>query len=155
MYDAVPEVLMPNFNSVFKVEVARLARREARGQTEAIRKAATQHRREIAALKRNVQDLRRKVTFLEGREKRRLAVMPSEKKAEGVRFSPKWVKADRKRLGFSAADYADLVGVSANTIYGWEAGKSKPRAAQIAAWASVRGIGRREAEKRLDLLDEA
>jgi DNA-binding transcriptional regulator YiaG len=63
------------------------------------------------------------------------------------------VKADRKRLGLSAESYALLVGVSAQTIYNWESGASKPRVAALAGWATVRGIGKREAHRRLELLD--
>ena len=39
------------------------------------------------------------------------------------------------------------------TIYNWEKGKSKPRNQQLNAWANVRGIGKREALRRLELLD--
>lgn len=59
------------------------------------------------------------------------------------------MKAQRKRLGLSAEKYAKLVGVSSLTIYSWEAGKSKPRKAQFDALVAVRGIGKREAMKRL------
>jgi len=37
---------------------------------------------------------------------------PAAKEPEGVRFSPKWVAADRRRLGLSAADYGRLVGAA-------------------------------------------
>jgi DNA-binding transcriptional regulator YiaG len=62
------------------------------------------------------------------------------------------VKAQRERLGLSAADYAKLVGVSSLTIYNWEQGKTRPRQEQLAALVAVRGIGKREAIKRLALL---
>ena len=39
------------------------------------------------------------------------------------------------------------------TIYNWEKGKSKPRDKQLAAWAKARGIGKREAWRRLELLE--
>ncbi len=58
----------------------------------------------------------RNQAFLQQQEKRRLAEAPKASAAEGVRFSPRWVKADRKRLGLSAKDYGLLVGVSAQTI---------------------------------------
>ena len=50
----------------------------------------------------------------------------------------------------SAADYGKLVGVSALTIYHWESGKSRPRKAQLAVLTAVRGIGKREAMKRIE-----
>jgi DNA-binding transcriptional regulator YiaG len=43
-----------------------------------------------------------------------------------------------------------LVGVSAQTIYNWEAGKSRPRQQQLAALAAVRGMGKRQIKERLD-----
>lgn len=143
---------MPNFNAMFKTEVGRLARREVRPDVLATKKAQAQHRRDIAALKREVAGLRRTVTFLEGRERQRLGTTPPPEAAQGVRFSPKWLKAHRSKLGLSAADYARMVGVSPLSVYNWESGKTKPQAKQIAAWAQIRGLGKREALKRLEML---
>jgi DNA-binding transcriptional regulator YiaG len=66
-------------------------------------------------------------------------------------FKGKEVRAERKRLGLSAAKYADLVGVSMLTIYNWERGQSVPREAALEKWLAVKGIGRAKAEKRLGL----
>ena len=71
--------------------------------------------------------------------------------ARGV-FSPEAVFAERERLELSAADYGNLVGVSMLTIYNWEKGKSFPREALLEKWLKVKGIGKREAWKRLDLI---
>jgi DNA-binding transcriptional regulator YiaG len=43
-----------------------------------------------------------------------------------------------------------LVGVSAQTIYNWEGGTTRPRAEQLAAIAAVRKMGKREVKARLD-----
>jgi DNA-binding transcriptional regulator YiaG len=143
---------MANFNAMFKQEVARLARKEVRASTDAIRKAATRHRSEIAGLKRQIAQLERQVGRLASG---RAPVAQTQEAAEEgvkVRFSPKWVLADRKRLGLSAADYGLLFGVTGLTIYNWEKGRSKPRDKKLAAWAAVRGIGKREAMARLEEL---
>jgi len=42
-----------------------------------------------------------------------------------------------------------VVGASALTIYKWEQGKARPRARFAAALADVRGIGKKEAARRL------
>ena len=144
---------MPNFNAVFKAEVARLARKEVRAATEATRKAATRHRSEIAALKRHIAELERRIKTVEGAAGRAQPSAPSEE-APKARFSPKWVLADRSRLGLSAANYGALVGVTGLTIYNWEKGRSKPRDKQLAAWASIRGMGKREALARLEALEQ-
>lgn len=143
---------MPNIASVLKEEIRRLARKEIRDQVATLKSSVAEHRKALAELKRQNADLTRRLVFLEKRETRRLAKAPSAEQAKDVRFSPKWVAADRKRLGFSAKEYARLVGVSMLTIYNWENGRSKPQAKQRAAWAAIRGLGKRQARRRLDLL---
>ena len=143
---------MPDVASVLRDEISRLARKEIRQQVGPLKKINAELRRTLSALKSEVITLQRKVNFLEKQEKRRLEAAPKESVAKAVRFSPKWVKADRQRLGLSAKDYGALVGVSSLTIYNWESGKSRPRAERLAAWAEVRRIGKREALRRLELL---
>ena len=143
---------MPNLSSILKSEIARIARRESRALTRVTNKASTRHRREIAALKRQVAALERHVAFLGRQEKKRISAAPVPSKAEGVRFSSGWVAAHRKKLGLSAASYGRLVGVSGLTIYSWEGGKSKPREPQRVGWAAVRGMGKREAAERLEMM---
>lgn len=64
-------------------------------------------------------------------------------------FSGKAVHAERQRLGLSASDYGELVGVSMLTIYNWEKGRSVPRERALERWLAVKGIGRAAAQKRL------
>ena len=64
-------------------------------------------------------------------------------------FSREAAYAERERLELSAAGYGELVGVCALTIYNWEKGKTEPRQAQLEKWLAVRGIGKREAWRRL------
>ena len=144
---------MPDVAAVLKEEITRLARKEVKQQVGPLNKTIAEQRRTISGLKRDVASLARTQAFLQQQEKRRLAEAPKASAAKGVRFSPRWVTADRKRLGLSAKDYGLLVGVSGQTIYGWESGKSKPRATALAGWANMRSIGKREASRRLELLD--
>jgi DNA-binding transcriptional regulator YiaG len=144
---------MPNIATVLKEEIRRLARKEVKAETGATKQAVAQYRREIAQLKRQVKQQEKKIAFLEDQERKRLEQPEAEELAEGARFSARSVKAQRNRLGLSAADYAKLVGVSSLTIYNWEQRKSRPRTEQLAALVAVRGIGKREAVRRLELLE--
>jgi len=147
---------MSNFAALMKDEFRRLARREARATIRGVRRIVAQHRRDVAALKRMVPQLVKAVAFLETQERGRVAEpQVSEKVAEKARFSGKWLKAHRKKLGLSANQYARLVGVTALTIYNWESGKGKPSKGRLAALVAVRKIGRREAMKRLELIGPA
>lgn len=144
---------MPNIAAVLRDEIRRLARKEVKAETGSTKQAVVQYRREIAQLKRQVRQQERKIAFLQGQERKRIEEPQADEEAvENARFSPRSVKAQRERLGLSAADYAQLVGVSSLTIYNWEKGKSRPRREQLAALVAVRGIGKREALKRLALL---
>ena len=63
------------------------------------------------------------------------------------------LKAQRRKSGLSQEDYASLVGVSNSTIYNWESGNTKPSGKHLATLVSLRGIRKREAKKRLELLE--
>ena len=143
---------MPNLATTLREEIRRLARKELRTQVGATVKAAAQHRRDLATLKRQVRRLERAVVFLERQERERIGQKPPVERAEGARFSAKGVRAHRQRLGLSAKHYGRLVGVSGLTVYHWESGRSRPRRQQLAALVAVRGLGKREAMKRLALL---
>ena len=146
---------MPNIATVLKDEIRRLARKEIKAELSLSRKQIAQHRRDIAALKREVAEAQRTVNFLQTQEKRRLESSPTATATEDdrqIRFSAKGLKSHRERIGLSAADYGTLVGVSGQTVYLWEQGKTRPRPAQLPAIAEVRTLGKREALQRLDML---
>lgn len=149
---------MPNIASVLKAEISRIARKEGRSETDALKKTVSSQRSDIAALKRRVQDLEKTVTALAravstGRPRPVSAAgVPSggaEAEAEGLRFRAAGMASNRKRLGLSAEDFGLLVGASGQSVYNWESGKAQPRAASLAAIAALRGVGKREAQKRL------
>ena len=141
---------MPNIATILKEEITRLARKEVKTQVDPLRKANAQYRRDIADLKRQTQAMKKRVDYLDARERKRLKEPVPASAAEGRRFSPTWLESHRDKLGLAAADYAELVGVSPQTIYNWEHGRSKPKAKQLSALAAVRGMGKREALRRLD-----
>lgn len=146
---------MPNIATLLKSEIARLARKEVRAETDSLRKLASQHRSDIAALKREVKALQSQLRRLaRGGGRGRAAAQASEATdaEEGgrqLRFSAKRLASQRNRLGLSAADFGALVGVTGQSIYKWESGGARPRPAQLRAIAAVRAMGKREAQARL------
>ena len=141
---------MPNIAVAFRQEIIRLARREIRSQTLALRKSSAQFRRNIAELKRQAAKLKSEVASLERQLGKDFAPKISEAKSARVRFAAKGVISQRRRLGISAADYGKLIGVTGHTIYKWEHGTSRPRKAQLSALGSLRNLGKREALARLE-----
>ena len=143
---------MANMAAVLKQEIVRLARKEAREQTSALKRASAQYRRDIAEMKRRLSDLQRKVTPLEKQVRENVPAQAAEVDTERVRFTARGLCSQRRRLGLSAADYGKLVGVTGQTVYSWESGTSRPRKPQVARIAALRHLGKREALARLEQL---
>ena len=145
---------MPNIAAVLKSEIARLARKEIKHETQALRKAAGAYRADIAGLKRRVHELEgdvRRLARAAAKTSKPEAVRADEAEASR-RFSAKGFASLRQRLGISAADMGLLLGSSGLSVYKWERGEARPRAKYLAAIAAVRGIGKREASARLEAL---
>jgi DNA-binding XRE family transcriptional regulator len=140
---------MPNFASALKAEIVRLARKEIRSEIESIKKASVQQRSEISELKKQVVTLEKAIAKLNKAANAGKAAKADPETGRRVRFTVKGLTTLRKRLGLTAADLGTLLGVSSQTIYNWEAEKSRPRQQQVAAFAALRGAGKRQAKARL------
>lgn len=138
---------MANLAQLLKSEITRLARREIRAEVESLRKASAQHRADIAALKRQLGEQQRLIARLvkAGRQTR----PESAGEAQALRFRAAGFTSLRKKLDLSAAEMGRLIGVTLQTIYHWEHGQSRPRAAQLVRIAQVRKMGKRAAREAL------
>ena len=144
---------MPNIAAILREEIARVARKEVRAQTELLKKVSAGYRSEIIALKRRIQTMEKAL-----RQKSKAApksVPTLTEAADGSaahRFSGKGLASHRKRLGLSAHDCGLLVGASAQSLYNWEAGSARPRARHMEAIAALRSMGKREVAARLEAI---
>ena len=140
---------MSNFAQQLKNEISRLARKESKAEVAALKKSSTQYRSEIANLKKRVLALEAIVKKISKNESRTVSNERGETTEKNLRFRVSGFAALRKKLGLSAAQMGRLLGVSAQSVYHWETGKTKPRASQLAAIASVRTLGKKEVAARL------
>jgi len=143
---------MPNIAGILKEEISRLARKEIREQMHALKKASSQHRKDIAELKRQISDLHRRTNAINKQVAGDAPSTITEADAKGIRFTAKGLRSHRKKLGLSAGDYGKLLGVTSQTVYNWERGASRPRTQQLAEIASVRHMGKKEGKMRLEQL---
>ncbi len=141
---------MSTFANQLKSEIARLAKKEVRAETQALKKALAAYRGEIAALKRRIAGLEAQIKK-QGKVSGRAKVVETTEEDSGtsLRFRVAGFAALRKKLGISAAEMGTLLGVSAQSVYHWETGKTKPRASQLAAISAVRKMGKREVKAKL------
>jgi len=145
---------MSNIGTLLKSEISRLSRREIRQEVASLKKASAAYRRDIAALKRSVAALSKQAATV----KRATAAAeraPAPALDSSARFQARGLRSLRKRLGLSQVELGKLAGVSGLTVYNWEAGKSTPRKQGLAAIVELRGIGKREANERLQAAKKA
>lgn len=143
---------MPNLAQQLKAEIGRIAKREIRAETQTYKKTVALQRAEVQALKRRIQTLEAALK----RVGKTAAALPqaapeaeAEAEAEKLRFRVDGFAKLRQKLGLSAADMARMLGVSAQSVYHWESGKTRPRPSQLKAIAAVRKLGKKEVAARL------
>ena len=146
---------MPNIASILKSEITRVARKEIRSELPSLKKSASAHRAEIAALKRRLHALEQTLRRLSKASTRTAAVGADAEPSQALRFSAKGLASQRQRLGLSAEGCGRLVGASGQSIYNWEAGKARPQAKHLPAIAALRTLGKKAAASRLASLREA
>lgn len=134
-----------------KSEISRLAKKEIRAETQALKKASSQYRSDFAALKKRLGAMEALLKKLSRASARGQADEAAKDTAGGaLRFRAGGFASLRKKLGISAAEMGQLLGVSAQSVYHWEAGKTKPRSSQLQAIALVRKMGKREVAAKLN-----
>ena len=141
---------MGKMDGVFKNEMVRLARKE-------VNKVALPLRRDVRSLKRSVSEFRKMMVGLKQfadrhrkqleEKEAQLTATPEEIKK--ARFSPRLIKAIRKRLALSQGELATLSGVTVGAVSQWEAGKFVPKDEKKGALVALRKLGRREARRFL------
>ena len=141
---------MTTFANQLKSEIARIAKKEVRAETQQLKKASAQYRSEIAALKRHIAVLEAAVKKIaKGQPKPVLKV--EKESSTALRFRAGGFATLRKKLDLSAEQMGKLIGVSAQSVYHWEAEKSRPRASQLPSIAAARKLTKKEAWAKLGL----
>ena len=145
---------MSNFAALLKDEISRLSRKAIKSEVAGLRKASSQYRSDIAALKRRIGTLEQQLR--KAGKVSRASQAASGKEAPGstgsIRFSPVGLAKHRARLGLSLKEAGALLGASALSVGRWEKEDShvKPRGRYLPAIAAFRALGRREARARLE-----
>ena len=145
---------MPNIAKVLKDEIARIARRETNKALASVSTSALGLRRTTTDLKRRVAQLEKELSSL----KKSIDVLKSAhaaaapKTAGKARLTAKSMRNLRRRLRLSGQEFARLLGITPQVVYGWEkaSGPLRVRGTTRAAILAVRGIGAREARRRLE-----
>ena len=133
---------MPTFAATLKTEIRRLAAKEFQRALRSLKRVQRQvknlrlntrgHKRTLAKIERRMLRLKTAVGVRRGR-------IPAG--AGGPRMSPESIRTLRARLRMTRVQFADLLGVSPGSIFGWETGRTIPRGSSLERLAEVRKSG--------------
>jgi DNA-binding transcriptional regulator YiaG len=136
---------MPNIASVLREEIIRLTRKEFRHQMEPLRKQLLAQRKTITSLRSDIDKLQRGIKALaKGARKNGQVEGDPAAPTTRARFSASGLRKLREKFELSREAFAPLLGVSAQTIYSWEQGGSRPRPEVIEKIAILRGLSKRQ-----------
>ena len=150
---------MPPIDKMLKDEIQRLAKKELKAIVASLRQ-------DIVALKHALAE-HKQIIVESGRGSQRIAKvvksrtkatpMPASEETEHPRITGKLIRRIREKLDLSQAKFARLVGVSTQSVYQWEhkPGQVRFRDNTLETLLQVRGMGVREAQRRLEALDRA
>jgi len=146
---------MPNIATVLKQEISRLARKEAKAQMTPLNQSLTKERAKVAVLRREVAALKRETAGLASALKKQLGAKSSRGRADldaalsGEKWRKDSVRSTRRRFDVTQGEFARLLGVSLNSISGWETGRSEPREKTRAAILELRSLSKDTVQAKL------
>ena len=136
---------------VMKDEIRRIARKEIRAATAGLKKDKTTFRKAVADLRRQAKAQRASINQLLSVATKQVKTATEAAEGSKARVTAKGIRALRKRLKLSQAQFGKLIGVSGHTVLKWEHGSGplKLRSRTRRAFLAIRKIGVREARLRL------
>lgn len=147
---------MSTFAESLKREIARIARKELKNELDGLRKTNLLQRGDIAALKREVKNLKGRLAKAERVTSKTAAVVlppvqlptvPASRSPVGSlgSFNHEAFSDYRQRLGVTQAEMGRLVEASSLSVWKWESGKAQPRAGALMRIQSAMKLGKRAA----------
>jgi len=150
---------MSNVVKVLKAEIVRISKKEAKSATQGIGKSNTWLRKTVADLKKRLALLEKENKRLAAAMKKYQAAQPEKIEQEEIkkaRFTSKGIRALRKKLRVSQADFGKLLRTTPHAVYLWEKKKGvlNLRERTKAAILSIRDLGAKEVRDELEGVGE-
>ena len=139
---------MPNIMSALKAEIVRLARKQIKLVLQPAKRVTAAQRALIAGLRKQVAGLQKEVALLKRAAPKAEKTLAATEPQGRFWITGKGVKALRRKLGLTQAQFGRLAQVSIATVVNWEGTDGKieiRRKATEARLQSIRGMGKRQA----------
>jgi DNA-binding transcriptional regulator YiaG len=145
---------MPNLSQVLKSEIIRISRKEINASVKPLRSSNFILKRTIAELKKRIAALENENRRFQSLSSKIMKTLPpaAPEEMDRVRITARSIKKLRGKLGLSQDNFAKLLGVSSQAVYAMEhrQGRLKLRPATLSNLIAVRGMGKREAARKLE-----
>jgi DNA-binding transcriptional regulator YiaG len=143
---------MANVAQTLKAEIVRISRKEIKASVNPIHKSNVTLKKSVADFKKRIAALESEIKRLKSLSKTIEKPQADPKVAEKVRFTSKSIIKLRNKLGLTQEELGNLIGVSSQNVYALEhkVGRLKFRSATLSNLLSIRGLGKREAKKRVE-----
>ena len=144
---------MPNVAQVLKEEIARIAKSVAKTVVAQPKKTSLSNKKTLVGIKKRLAQIEKTLGVIQKALKSANPCQGSIPVSAETRtwLTGRGIKSLRKKMQISQSDFARLVGVSTMAVLRWEqkAGKLTFRGQTQAKILALRGLGVREAAKRL------
>ncbi|HXB54541.1 MAG TPA: helix-turn-helix domain-containing protein [Vicinamibacteria bacterium] len=142
---------MPTLVATLRTEIRRLAAvevqkalwrlRRIQKQVKALRLASRRQKLALSGVEKGVHRLSDRMATRGFRAGTRVP-------ARGPRVPPRTIRAVRRRLKLTREQFADLVGVSPGSIFGWETGRTVPRGGSRTRLVELKKAGPRAHQRK-------
>lgn len=144
---------MANLSQAIKAEIVRISRKEIKSSVGPLHSSSVALKHSVAGLKRRIAELESSNKQLMASYKKEQAtpqIAPEE--MEKARITSRTVRKLREKLGVSQESFAKLLGVSSQAVYSMEHkdGRLKLRPRTLTGLLAVRGMGKRDVQKKLE-----
>jgi hypothetical protein len=137
-----------SFASALRTEVRRTTLRQLRGALVSVRRLRRQMvdlRLEARTQRRHLERMQRRMLRLRARSGAAGLRVPGRR---GRPLTGQSIRTLRDRLRMTREQFAQAMGVSPGSIFGWESGRTRPRAGSLARFQELRKLGVRQARAR-------
>ncbi len=137
---------MPNIGSVLKSEISRVSRKEIKSEIQGLKKLNAQYRGDIAQLKKRLAALELATRKLAKTSGKTVTAEVVAQPVSRLRFVASSFASQRKRLGLTAVEMGQLLGVSDQSVNKWEQEKAVPRQGVMPAIAHLKTLTKKTAQ---------
>ena len=143
---------MPNIAKILKDEIARIAKHESKVAVSKPKKTSIANTKTLVAIKRRLIQIEKSLNVIQKAMQSCSSQAPVEPEGKKEWLSGRGIKALRRKMRVSQAQFAKLIGMNPIAVVRWEKQRGKlvfKKSDTLGKILALRGVGVRGAQERL------